>query len=272
MPSPSRPNIVRERDRTRLPHTIPGVRRPGRDASSPSARRSSTSGRGSPSRELADAVERRRARADRERASSPATASRSGRRTPPSGSIAALGVYRAGGVDRAAQHPVQGRRGARTSSTAPTRKLLFTVTDFLDTNYVELLRGGRAGAVARRRSSCCAAAARGHGRWDRLPRARRERRRPATIAAREAALTGDDLSDILFTSGTTGRPKGAMLTHGASVRAYDAWSTVVGLRARRPLPRRQPVLPLVRPEGRHPRVPRSRARRSSRTRCSTSTR
>src|SRR5439155_10416399 len=33
------------------------------------------------------------------------------------------------------------------------------------------------------------------------------------------------------TSGTTGRPKGAMLTHGATVRAYDAWATVVGLRA-----------------------------------------
>ena len=33
-----------------------------------------------------------------------------------------------------------------------------------------------------------------------------------------------DLSDIIFTSGTTGAPKGAMLHHGASVRTYEAWS------------------------------------------------
>ncbi|MDQ1479049.1 MAG: HIP---CoA ligase, partial [Actinomycetota bacterium] len=36
--------------------------------------------------------------------------------------------------------------------------------------------------------------------------------------------------DILFTSGTTGAPKGAMLMHAASIRAYEAWSDVVGLR------------------------------------------
>ena len=52
----------------------------------------------------------------------------------------------------------------------------------------------------------------------------------AEIDAREAALTGDTMCDIIFTSGTTGAPKGAMLRHGASVRLYDAWSDVVGLR------------------------------------------
>ena len=39
-----------------------------------------------------------------------------------------------------------------------------------------------------------------------------------------------DLSDIIFTSGTMGAPKGAMLRHGASVRTYEAWSDAVGLR------------------------------------------
>ena len=50
------------------------------------------------------------------------------------------------------------------------------------------------------------------------------------VVAREAAIGPDDTSDIIFTSGTTGAPKGAMLGHGASVRTYEAWSELVGLR------------------------------------------
>jgi len=53
----------------------------------------------------------------------------------------------------------------------------------------------------------------------------------AIVDARADAVTADDLSDILFTSGTTGNPKGVMETHGATLRAYQAWSEVVGLRA-----------------------------------------
>ena len=39
-----------------------------------------------------------------------------------------------------------------------------------------------------------------------------------------------DLSDILFTSGTTGRPKGVLATHHQTVRVFTDWSDIIGLR------------------------------------------
>lgn len=43
----------------------------------------------------------------------------------------------------------------------------------------------------------------------------------AALDARIAGGCGDDLSDIIFTSGTTGRPKGVLMTHSKSLAACD---------------------------------------------------
>ena len=43
------------------------------------------------------------------------------------------------------------------------------------------------------------------------------------------AVTSEDLGDIIFTSGTTGHPKGVVTTHAQSLRAFADWSGVVGL-------------------------------------------
>ncbi|MDX2594401.1 MULTISPECIES: FadD3 family acyl-CoA ligase [Streptomyces] len=51
------------------------------------------------------------------------------------------------------------------------------------------------------------------------------------VRARAAGLTGHSLSDIVFTSGTTGRPKGVMTTHRQTLRAYEIWAALAGLRA-----------------------------------------
>ncbi len=51
----------------------------------------------------------------------------------------------------------------------------------------------------------------------------------ALVTARLNAVGEDDVADMFFTSGTTGRPKGAMTSHGQNVRVYEAWSAGVGL-------------------------------------------
>ena len=53
----------------------------------------------------------------------------------------------------------------------------------------------------------------------------------ATIDAALARLTADHLSDILFTSGTTGVPKGVMMTYGRVIPQCGVWIGNTGLKA-----------------------------------------
>jgi acyl-CoA synthetase (AMP-forming)/AMP-acid ligase II len=60
--------------------------------------------------------------------------------------------------------------------------------------------------------------------------ARGEAVAPEAARARAEAVGPDDLSDMLFTSGTTGRPKGVMTAHAQNLRVFATWSAGVGLR------------------------------------------
>jgi acyl-CoA synthetase (AMP-forming)/AMP-acid ligase II len=157
--------------------------------------------------------------------------------------VAAIGLQAAGGVLVPLNTRLKGSEGGYVLEKSGAR-ILCTVAGFLDTDYVALLRDALGGADAERP-------------FARLPQLERiillrgaeaGRGTDAGIAAwsdflaegkavaadqaerRAEAVSPDDLSDILFTSGTTGKPKGAMTTHGQTLRCFEAWSENVGLR------------------------------------------
>ncbi|GAA1104640.1 FadD3 family acyl-CoA ligase [Streptomyces javensis] len=54
---------------------------------------------------------------------------------------------------------------------------------------------------------------------------------PEEVRSRVQAVRPADPSDITFTSGTTGHPKGVVTTHSQTVRVFDTWSEITGLTA-----------------------------------------
>lgn len=141
--------------------------------------------------------------------------------------VALIGIQAAGGI----VVPLNTRyRGAEAGHIlrASQSKALITIDKFLDIDYLSMLEDEELPdlehtIVLRNEQEISSTV------WSDLPEVGRDID-DAVINERLDLLSADDLSDILYTSGTTGQPKGVMCTHAQTLRASTDWASIVGLR------------------------------------------
>ena len=146
--------------------------------------------------------------------------------------LAACGIHAAGAILVPLNTRMKGAEVADVLERSGTT-LMFCIGNFLGQYYPHLLGSQRPAClkqiVVLREGHQAATAMAGEMPWTQFLQAGASVD-VAQVLAREEQLTADSTADLMFTSGTTGRPKGVMSAHGPTIRAVSNWSRVVGLK------------------------------------------
>jgi len=144
--------------------------------------------------------------------------------------VAVLGLWQAGAVLVPINTRFKGPEAADILERSGARALC-TVTDFLGTDHVAMLRGAGTDLPALSATVVIdGPVVDGTTAWDPFVDAATDEHRDE-VRRRAAAVAADDPSDILFTSGTTGKAKGVVQTHGRTLQVATDWVAMTGLTA-----------------------------------------
>jgi len=100
-------------------------------------------------------------------------------------------------------------------------KILFTVKDFLDTNYSLMIKEKQTPAL---QNLIFLDKKEGNDSWNEFMQLSLPKNKYL-----DQRYDSNSIADIIFTSGTTGKPKGVMVTQKQNLKVFENWSRHVGL-------------------------------------------
>ena len=134
--------------------------------------------------------------------------------------LAAIAIHKAGGVLVPINTRMKGKEAAYILNNSGA-KFLFSVKTFLGTDYFELLENEDLPHLLHKITLDESEPK------DLIQSFETIKEQALDVELPEVSET--DMADIIFTSGTTGKPKGVISSHLQNIKVFEYWSTYIGL-------------------------------------------